>query len=94
MTEPMNPDKEALKKLRESRRETIEKAREAIKARNQEIRIIRDQLKSGAKTVPEIAGAVQMPPRLVLQYISGLKKYGLLVEDTKQDDYFRYALAE
>ena len=94
MTEPMNPDKEALKKLRESRRETIEKAQQAIKGRNQDIRKIRDQLKSGAKTVPEIAAAVKMPPRLVLQYISGLKKYGLLVEDAKEDDYFRYALAK
>jgi len=87
-------DKDALKTLREARRETIEKARQAIKTQNQDIKKIREQLLSGPKTVPEIAGAIQIPAALVLRYISGLKKYGLLVEGVKEDDYFKYELAK
>ena len=87
-------EREALKALRESRRETIERARQVIKTQNRDIKMIRDQLQSGPKTIPEIAGAVQMPPSLVLRYISGLKKYGVLVEGAKEDDYFKYELAK
>jgi len=94
MTENKNSAKEALKTLRESRREMIEKARQAIKTQNQDIKKIRDELQSGPKTIPEIAGAIQMPPPLVLRYVAGLKKYGLLVEGVKEDDYFKYALAK
>ncbi len=94
MTENKNSDKEALKTLRESRRGTIAKARQAIKSQNQDIKRIRDELQSGPKTILEIAGAIQMPPALVLRYVAGLKKYGLLVEGVKEDDYFKYALAK
>ena len=94
MTENRNSDKEALKKLRESRRKMIEKARQAIKTQNQDIKKIRDELQSGPKTVPEIARAIQMPSALVLRYVSGLKKYGLLLEGTKEDDYFKYELTK
>ena len=87
-------DREALKTLRESRRETIEKARQAIKIQNQDIKKIRGQLQYGPKTIPEIAGAIQMSPALVLRYISGLKKYGFLIESVKEDDYFKYELAK
>ena len=87
-------DKEALKTLRESRREIIEKARQAIKTQNQDIKKIREQLQSGPKTVPEIADNIQMSPAQVLRYISGLKKYGIVVEGTKEDDYFKYELTK
>jgi Fic family protein len=85
-------DKDALKTLRESRREIIEKARQAIKAQNQDFKKIRDQLQSGPKSIPEIAGAIQMSPALVLRYISALKKYGIVAEGTKADEYFKYEL--
>ena len=87
-------EREALKKLRESRRETVERARQAIKAQTQDIKKIQDQLQSGPKTIPEIADAIQMPSSLVLRYVAGLKKYGVLVEGVKEDDYFKYELAK
>jgi len=87
-------DKDALKILRESRRETVEKARQTIKTQNQDIKKIREQLQSGPKTIPEIAGTIQMPSALVLRYISGLKKYGIVGEGVKEDDYFKYELAK
>jgi len=94
MSENKINDPETLKKLRDARRETVEKARKTIKTQNQDIKKIRNELQSGPKTIPEIAGAIQMPPALVLRYVAGLKKYGLLVEDVKEDDYFKYALAK
>ena len=94
MSENKINDPETLKKLRDARRETVEKARKTIKTQNQDIKKIREQLQSGPKTVPEISGATKMPSALVLRYISGLKKYGLLVEGVKEDDYFKYELAK
>ena len=94
MAKDEKSDREALKKLRESRRETVERARQAIKTQNQDIKKIRDQLQSGPKSIPEIAGAIQMPSSLVLRYVSGLKKYGVLIEGAKEDDYFKYELAK
>jgi hypothetical protein len=35
-----------------------------------------------------------MQSALVLRYISGLKKYGFVVEGAKEDDYFKYELAK
>ena len=87
-------DAAALKRLREARRETIEKAWQIIKTQNRDIKKIREQLQSGAKTVPEIASAVQMSPSRVLQYVAGLKNYGLLAEGAKDGDYFTYELSK
>ena len=85
--------KEALNQLREIRKSHIEHAREAIKTQNRDIKKIKEQLKDGPKTVPEIAAGTQMPSSQVLLYISGLRKYGMVREDEKVDGYFKYALA-
>ena len=94
MSEKKTGNGQALKELREARRETIEKARNTIKTQNRDIKKIREQLQSGPKTVLEIAGAVQMPASQVLQYVAGLKKYGLLIEGEKDGDYFTYELSK
>jgi len=87
-------EKEALKQLREARGETIAKARQTIKAQNRDFKQIRGFLQQGARTVPEIAAAVGMSTSQVMQYVAGMKKYGLLVEGAKQDDYYTYELAK
>ena len=87
-------EKEALKQLREARRETVAKARQTIKTQNRDFKQIRDFLQQGARTVPEIAAAVGMSTSQVMQYVAGMKKYGLLVEGAKQDDYYTYELAK
>ena len=94
MSEKKTGNGQALKELREARRDTIEKARNTIKTQNRDIKKIREQLQSGAKTVPEIASAVQMSPSRVLQYVAGLKNYGLLAEGAKDGDYFTYELSK
>lgn len=93
MSEKKTTDKEALKKLREERRVWVENAKKSIKVQNQIIKQIKSQISDAAKTIPDIARAIDMPTSQVLLYISGLKKYGIVVESEKNGDYFNYRLA-
>jgi Fic family protein len=86
--------KEAMKALRHQRKETISRARDTIKTRNKDIKTIREAMKTGEKTVPEIAASTGMPSNQVLFYVATLKKYGTVVEGKKDGDYFKYALAK
>jgi hypothetical protein len=51
-------------------------------------------LKSGAKTVPELAAATGEDPRDVLWYVMGMKKYGKVAEAEASGSYFKYALVD
>jgi hypothetical protein len=83
-------DKEAMKKLREQRKATVDRAREAIKAQSRRITAIKSELASGPKTIPEIAAALGIPTAEALIFVSGLRKYGDVVEGAKNGDYFKY----
>ena len=93
MNDKKTMDKEALKNLREERRTWVENAKKSIKDQNQIIKQIKAQIADTAKTIPEIALATDMSTSVVLLYIAGLKKYGLVVEAEKDGDYFKYGLA-
>jgi len=93
MSEKKTADKEALKKLREERRTWVENARKSISDQNQIIKQIKAQITEAAKTIPEIARSTDMSTSVVLLYIAGLKKYGIVVEGDKDGDYFKYGLA-
>ncbi len=93
MSEKKKIDKEALKELRQARQASIKRAKEAIKIQNQDIKKIKEQLKDGGKTVPQIAAAIKMPTSKVLLYITALRKFGVLAEGAKEEDYFKYELA-
>ena len=86
--------KEDLKQLREQRKASIERARKMIKAQNKRISAIKAQLKDEPRTVPEIAAALGMETADVLITVSALRKYGQVLEDAKDGDYFRYRMAE
>ena len=86
--------KEDLKQLREQRKASIERARKMIKAQNKRISAIKAQLKDEPRTVPEIAAALGMETSDVLITVSALRKYGQVLEDAKDGDYFRYRMAE
>jgi hypothetical protein len=83
-------DKQTLKALREKRKATIASARKSIKANNQIIKSIREQISAEAKTIPQIAHALGMDTAKVLLFVSALKKYGEVVEGPKDGDYFKY----
>jgi predicted Rossmann fold nucleotide-binding protein DprA/Smf involved in DNA uptake len=84
--------KEAMKKLRASRKVFIKSASAKMKAHKKVIGAIKDQLQQEAKTVPEIAAATGTSPAETLWFVATLKKYGEIKEAEKDGSYFKYAL--
>ena len=85
-------DKEDLKKLREERKATIERAKNLIKTQTRHIKQIKELIKDQGKTIPQIALAGNMPTSQVLLYVAALRKYGMVAEGQKEEGYFRYIL--
>ena len=85
--------KEAMKKLRESRKHIIKATSARVKEDRKAIRAIKEHLRDEARTIPEIAEATGLASSLVLWVIATLKKYGEIVEGDKDGGYFRYYLA-
>jgi hypothetical protein len=90
----MQNDKDALAQLRQERKEIIGRAKESIREQTRLIRAIKDHLKREAATVPELARDLGEDAARVLLFISGLRKYGQVVEGDKVDNYFTYKLVE
>lgn len=91
----MNPtQKEALKALRQTRKETIRRTTARMKEQKKTVKAIKTQLSNGSGTVPEIAQATQIPSADVLWYLAALKKYGEIAEGDKEGSYFRYHLVQ
>ncbi len=86
-------DKDALKKLREKRKASIDRAKKAIKSQNKIIKDIKEHIKTEGKTIPEIAKSLNVPSSQILLYIATLRKYGMVAEGEKDGDYFKYQLA-
>jgi len=86
--------KEAIKKLRESRKHTIKATSARVKEHKKAVHAIKEQLRDEARTVPEIARATGMESSEVLWLIATLKKYGEIIEGEKDGNYFRYCLAD
>jgi sugar-specific transcriptional regulator TrmB len=86
--------KEAMKKLRNHRKEWITKASTMVKEQKTILKAIKGHLENQPATVPEISEATGIPSDSVLWYLATLKKYGNIIEGEKNDGYFRYVLAE
>jgi len=94
MSNDKKSEKEALKKLREKRKPSVDRAKKAIAVQTGTIKAIVQAMEKGSGTVPEIASATGLPTADVLLYVATLKKYGKVVEGAKDGDYFRYAPAQ
>jgi Fic family protein len=84
--------KEALKTLRQQRKESVDQARKIIKERNQQILAIKSHLENEPQTIPEMAALLGMESATVLIVIAALRKYGEVTEDVKDGDYYKYRL--
>ena len=84
--------KEALKALKEERREFIERARARVKEQNGIFKKIKAAMAEGASTIPEIASSVDLPTESVFWHVTALKTYGQIEEAAKAGDYFSYRL--
>ena len=85
--------KNAIKRLRQERREWIAKAAAAVKAQKKIRMAIATVLEKASATVPQIAAATGIPAHEVLWFIAAMKKYGTVVEDGEAGNYYRYAAA-
>ncbi len=73
--------------LTEEKKAYGKEQREALKA-------IHEALKTGPRTVPEIAGETKLPGHKVMFYLMAMKRYGELAEVGQAGDYMQYALKE
>jgi predicted transcriptional regulator len=85
---------QALRALRESRRETIDRVRAQVKDQNRMEKQITGALGNGPKTVPEISRETGLPTQTVFWCLMALKKYGKVTENREQDSYLTYVLRE
>jgi hypothetical protein len=84
--------KEALKKLRELRKQAIAGAVLRMKEQKKAMDAIREQLKEGGRTVPELAEGAGLKTSEAMWIVATLKKYGEIAEGDKDGGYFRYTL--
>ena len=86
--------KEALKKLKASRKAQIAAATGRMKEQRRAVQAIKERLAGAELTVPEIAAATGLPVSEVMWYVATLKKYGEILEGAKAGSYFRYRLGQ
>jgi len=86
--------KDAMKRLRQERKQKIKEIAATMKAQKKAVKAIKDQLKNDVGTVPQIARETGISPDKLLWYIAALKKYGEISEAEKDGGYFRYILTE
>ena len=94
----MTEEKKAKKKLtvqmlRETRKppkENLERQKEQRKI----IKAIKEALKSGPKTIPQIAEETNLRTDVVVWYLFSLRKYGEIQEVEEVDGYYTYKLVE
>jgi predicted transcriptional regulator len=83
-----------LKRLREEREDTVERTQALLKEQNAIRKQIRQAMRDGPKTVPEVAEASGLPANAVLWHITAMKKYDLVIEVGQCGEYYQYVMAE
>lgn len=84
--------REKIKSLREERKELIARNRELLKNQSNERGLIHKGLKSGDKTIPELAEETGLASHIILYYLSAMRKYGLVEEAEHAGAYYKYRL--
>jgi predicted transcriptional regulator len=83
-----------LKLLREEHKDTVERTQALLKEQQATRKQIKNAMKPGPKTIPEIATETALPADKVLWYITAMKKYGLVNEVGMSGEYFQYELSQ
>ena len=65
-----------------------------VKEQQQVRKKLRDALKAGSKTVPELAAAGGIEANKVLWHLMAMRRYGEVVEAGEENDYMKYQLKE
>lgn len=92
--EEKKAQKDAMKKLRQTRKVSIKAAAAKVKEHNKAIKAIKKQLKENPRTVPEISQAAGISSSDVMWYVATMKKFGQVLEAEQDGGYFKYQLAD
>ncbi|MCB2193237.1 MAG: winged helix-turn-helix domain-containing protein [Deltaproteobacteria bacterium] len=84
--------KEALKRLKQERKEAIKANSAVAKQQKKDLGLIKERLAQGPATALEVAQDLGMPPKQVMWYLAAMRKYGMAGEGAKSGDYFTYEL--
>ncbi|MBC8332729.1 MAG: hypothetical protein H8E28_12165 [Anaerolineae bacterium] len=85
---------EMLKQIRSERQESVAETQALLKAHKLIHREICQLIRDTAKTVPEIAEALEKPTPEVLWHLTALKKYDIVAEEGMCGDYILYKRVE
>lgn len=94
MGEPKLKWREDLKGFRERLGGVTPEKRAWSKQQRDTLKAIRDAMKDGPHTVPEIAERAHLASQTVMWYVMALKRYGKVSEVDRAGDYYRYQLKE
>lgn len=83
-----------LKQLREEHKDTVERTQALLKEQQATRKQIRNAMKDGPMTVPEISTATEIPSDIVLWFVTAMKKYGLAEEVGMSGEYYQYELSQ
>jgi hypothetical protein len=83
-----------LKELRAKHADSVARTQALVKEQKKVQKLICQSIRETAKTVPEIAAEVEMPTHEVLWYLTGYKKYDLVVEEGMCGEYVLYKKAQ
>ena len=86
--------REALRLFRERMGGLTDTKKAYLKADRDARKGLREALKFGPKTIPELRQQLGLPGEKVVWLVMALKRYGEVVEAGRAGDYFRYALKE
>lgn len=90
MSETKMTGREQLRLLKAQRQESGEEFRDLRKEQTPKHKAILAAIAEEAKTVPEIAEAVEMDAQEVFWHLAALRKYDKVVDDGKRGDYRTY----
>lgn len=68
--------------------------KEYVKDQNKTRKAIKESLKGGAKTIPQISGDTGLESDKVVWHIMAMKRYGDILEADRSGDYFKYELVK
>lgn len=80
--------------LRERQGERTPEQKDYYKHQSQVRKQLLEALKSGPRTIPELAGQCGLPSEEVVWNVMAMRRYGKVVEDELDGDYYRYRLKE
>ncbi len=94
MDQPKRNWQADLKIFRERMGGVTERKKLWAKKQNEELKAIRQILKRGPQTIPQIAAEAHVPSEKTMWYVMAMKRYGEVVEAGQEGSYFRYGLKE